>query len=250
MVPESNSAAGRLKSIVADFGSEERLQGWESVDQYIATSRFESKLTGEMRRYLGYPGNPLTSRLAAVFDQVYYGERLYRRIYGVEPEVRYESGLIDREQVIVTEESLSNLRQTVAGTRMALATGRPYVAAEHTLGRLLGYFERDASVFIGDGDIFPDQALMLSKFKKPSAESLILARKKFSSKVLLYVGDSAEDRLMVENAGVQDGSVLFASIYGSSFNDKEQISYFAGTNSDLIVKNVNQIPIMLELARN
>jgi len=247
---ESRSVADRLKLIVGDFGSEERLQGWESVDQYIVASRLESNATEEMRRYLGYPGNPLTSRLAAVFDQVYYGERLYRQVYGVEPESRYESGLIDREKVIITKESLSNLKEMVAGTKMALATGRPFVAVEHTLGRLLDYFERDASVFIGDGDIYPDQAAILSKFKKPSAESLILARKKFSSKVLLYVGDSAEDRLMVENAGIQDGSILFAGIYGSSFNDKEQISYFTGTNSDLIVKNVNQIPMMLELARN
>jgi len=247
---ETETATARLKLIVADFASKERLLGWKSVDQYLVGSRFESNPVREMRRYLGYPGNPLTSRLAATFDQVYYGEHLYRRVYGAAPEVAYKKGLIDREQVIVTDESLSSFSEMVGGKRMAMATGRPYVAVEHTLGRLLDYFERDASVYIGDGDIFPDLAPKLSKFKKPSGESLVLARREFSSEVLLYVGDSAEDRLMVENAGIPNGSVLFAGIYGSSFNDKEQISYFTETNSDLIVENVNQIPGMLELARN
>jgi phosphoglycolate phosphatase-like HAD superfamily hydrolase len=247
---ETATATAQLQLIVSDFASKERFLGWKSIDQYLVGSRFESNPMRELRMYLGYPGNPLTSRLAATFDQLYYGEDLYRRVYGVMPEVAYKKGLIDREQVIVTDESLSSFSEMVGGKRMAMATGRPFVAVEHTLGRLLDYFERDASVYIGDGDIFPDLAPKLSKFKKPSGESLVLARKKFSSKVLLYVGDSAEDRLMVENADIPNGSVLFAGIYGSSFNDKEQISYFTGTNSDLIVENVNQIPGMLELAKN
>jgi phosphoglycolate phosphatase-like HAD superfamily hydrolase len=195
-------------------------------------------------------GNPLTSRLAATFDQVYYGEGLYRRVYGVAPEVSYESGLIDQEQVIITRESLNRLTRFVGGKRIAMATGRPFIAVQHTLGGLLDYFERDASVYIGDGDIFPDIVPKLSKFRKPSGESLVLARRKFSSKVLLYVGDSAEDRLMVKNAMAPDGSILFAGIYGSSFNDKEQISYFTGADSELVLKDVNQIPKILEMARN
>ncbi len=253
--PKGNQGGGensteRLKLIVANFASKERLAGWRSVDHYLLRSRFESERVRELRKYLGYPGNPLTSRLAATFDQIYYGESLYRQVYGVPPQVGYKNGLIDREEVIVAEKSLSVISEMVGGKRMAMATGRPLVAVEHTLGRLLDYFERDASVYIGDGDIFPELAPKLSKFKKPSGESLILARRKFSSKVLLYVGDSAEDRLMVRNVGGPDGSILFAGIYGNSPDNKEQISYFTGTDSDLIVEDVNQIPRMLEMARN
>ena len=39
-------------------------------------------------------------------------------------------------------------------------------------------------------------------------------------------------------------------IYGNSPDNKEQISYFTGTDSDLIVEDVDQIPRMLEMARN
>lgn len=248
VVMEEGTGISGLKSIAADFASKPRL-GWRSVDRYLDASELDSKSVREVRSYLGYPGNPLKSRLAAVFDQVYYGERLYEEVYGVKPERSYKKGLIDLERIIVTRETLNEISRTV-GRRIAMATGRPYIAVEYTLKRLLDYFERDASVYIGDGDIFPELAPGLAKFKKPSGESLVLARKEFGSGVLLYVGDSAEDRLMVRNAGAPEGTVLFAGIYGSSFNEEEQISYFTGTGSDVVMKDVNQIPEILEMVRS
>jgi phosphoglycolate phosphatase-like HAD superfamily hydrolase len=247
---KTGSVSDRLREIVADFASKDRLEGWMSVDQYVSDSGLESMPVRELRKYLGYPGNPLTSRLAAAFDELYYGESLYRLVYGVAPRTGYKSGLIDQEQVIVTKESLSSLSEMVGGKRLAMATGRPFMAVEHTLGPFLDYFERDASVFIGDGDIFPEVALKLSKFRKPSGESLTLARKRFDSKVLLYVGDSAEDRMMVRNAAAPEGSIIFAGIYGSSFDDDEQKSYFTKSDSELIVKDVNQIAKIMGRAKN
>ena len=49
-------------------------------------------------------------------------------------------------------EQLDGLAGLLGGQRrMAMATGRPFVAVEHTLRHLLGYFDLDASVFIGTG---------------------------------------------------------------------------------------------------
>jgi phosphoglycolate phosphatase-like HAD superfamily hydrolase len=246
---ERGSGVDRLEQVVRDFGSEERLKGWTSVDEYLASAGLESASLRELRRYMGYPGTSPTSRLASTFDQVYYGEGLYRQIYGVPPASSYQTGLIDKERVIISKESLDSIGGMVGGGRMAMATGRPYVAVEHTLGPLLGYFRRDASVYIGDGDIFPERAAGLAKFKKPSGESLTLARKEFGSRVMLYVGDSAEDRIMAKNASQAGGVFLFAGVYGSSVDQNEQISYFTGAGSDLVVKDVNQIARMLEMAR-
>lgn len=248
VVTEEGAGISRLKSIAADFASRPR-QGWKSVDRYLDASGLDSKSLRQIRSYLGYPGNPLKSRLAATFDQVYYGKRLYEQVYGVKPEKSYKKGLIDLERIIITRETLDDISR-VAGRKIAMATGRPFIAVEYTLRGLLEYFERDASVYIGDGDIFPELAPELAKFKKPSGESLVLARKEFGSGVLLYVGDSAEDRLMVRNAGAPDGTILFAGLYGSSFSEEEQISYFTGTGSDVVMKDVNQIPAILEMARN
>jgi phosphoglycolate phosphatase-like HAD superfamily hydrolase len=244
-----DTAEERLRSIVAGFASEKRLEGWKSVDRYLSDSGLDTAKLGELRRYMGYPGNPLASRLTATFDQVYYGEALFERVYGTRPETAYKEGLIDSETVIVTRETLSDLSAIVGPKKMAIATGRPFIAVEHALRGLLGFFDRESSVYIGDGDIFPELAVKLSKFKKPSGESLSLARRNFSSEVMLYVGDSAEDRLMVDNAGATRGAILFAGIYGSASDEEKQISYFTETESDLIVKDVNQIPGILEMAR-
>jgi hypothetical protein len=43
--------------------------------------------------------------------------------------------------------------------------------------------------------------------------------------------------------------ILFAGIYGTSFNEEEQLSYFTAARSDLVVKGVDRIPKILEELR-
>jgi phosphoglycolate phosphatase-like HAD superfamily hydrolase len=246
---KADDEQARLSAIVDDFAAKPRLKGWRSVDEYLKSQDLESSSVGELRGYMGFPGNPPASRLASIFDQLYYGEDLYRRIYGAAPTVECKKGLIDNEKMIITEESLARLTRFVGGKRIAMATGRAFIAVEYAMRDLLGYFERDASVFIGDSEIVPELGASLDKYRKPSGQSLLLAREKLSSKVLLYVGDSAEDRLMVDNAGAPKGSILFAGIYGTSSGDRDQIGYFTDSGSDIVVKEVNQIPEILEMAR-
>ena len=68
--------------------------------------------------------------------------------------------------------------------------------------------------------------------------------------MMLYVGDSAEDRLMVDDVRKRYQNTLFRGIYGSSFNEAEQISYFEGTRSDMLVKSLDQVPALLEMIRD
>ena len=132
---------------------------------------------------------------------------------------------------------------------MAMATGRPFVAVKHTLGRLLRFFERGASVYIGDGDIYPVLEPELAAFRKPSGASLVRAHERLGAEVMLYIGDSAEDRLMVDDARRRYPNTLFAGICGSSFDEEAQVRYFARTGSDILVRSVDQVPEVLEMIR-
>ena len=241
----------RLGKLILDFASKKRLEGNRSIDLYLSSRpELESDRLREFRRFLGFPGSGAQSLLATTFDQIYYGGKLYQEVYGVRPAVWYDEGLIDRETLFISREDLIRFRKLIGGKKaMAIATGRPFVAVKHTLGSLLSYFERDASVYIGDGEIYPELASEMAKYRKPSGASLVLAHKKLSANVMLYIGDSAEDRLMVDDARKRYGEILFAGICGSSFNEREQISYFTGTDSDMLVKSVNQIPPALEMLR-
>ncbi len=40
----------------------------------------------------------------------------------------------------------------------------------------------------------------MAKYRKPSGASLVRGAERLSAKAMLYVGDSAEDRLMVDDA--------------------------------------------------
>ena len=95
-------AIDRLKGIVKGFSSRERLAGSAQVDAYLADEGLESETIEKLRAYLKYPGNPLYSPMTATFDQIYYGGALFREIYGVEPSVWYDGGLIDEERVLIS----------------------------------------------------------------------------------------------------------------------------------------------------
>ena len=241
----------RLNELIADFASKKRLEGNRSVDLYLSSRPdLDSDRLREFKKFLGFPGSATQSRMASTFDQIYYGGELYQEVYGVRPAVWYDRGLIDTETLFITREDLIRFRKIVGGKKtMAIATGRPFVAVRHTLGSLLSYFERDASVYIGDGEIYPELASEMAKYRKPSGASLVRAHKKLSANVMLYIGDSAEDRLMVDDARRRYADILFAGIYGSSFDEGAQISYFTGTDSDLLVRSVNQVPAALEMMR-
>ncbi len=243
---DAGRVVDRLEGLVAGFSSRNRLAGRSSIDSFLSRKGLASEPLRQFSRYLG-SGGPTQSRMAATFDQTYYGGKLYREIYGVEPAVWYDEGLIEMETLFLGKDDLRRFQRIIGGPKMAIATGRPYVAVRHALGRLLRFFEKDASTYIGDGDIYPELAAELDKYRKPSGASLLRARKMLSAGTMLYIGDSAEDRLMVDDARRRYREVLFAGIYGSSFDEESQISYFSRAKSDLVVRTVDQVPAVLEM---
>jgi len=231
------------------FAASERTSGRASVDSFLRarlSSRYES--FARSLKMLGYPGNPPDSFLTTVFDEAYFGPSLYRRIYASEPRYGYQKGLIDRERVLLSKSDLNRVRKVV-GKSLSIITGRPYLGTKHTLGATMDYFDRKASVFIGDLDLDPALASSLEKFRKPSAAGLMHSRDALSSKVPLYVGDSGEDIMMVENARRLKERFLFAGTYGTSFDPHEQVEFFRRSGADLILPAARSLPRILERAK-
>lgn len=248
-VKETQGVLQKLKNLVEDFSSKDRLEGKISVDRYLKGKSLESDLTDELREYLNLPMDAIHNRMTRAFDEMYYGASPFQRIYGIEPSFWLREGLIERERVMITTENLDRLQKLLGNRKIAMATGRPYVAVKYTLGDVLDYFDLDASVFIGDDGIDPKLASVLRKYKKPSGASLVRAYEKLSSKTMLYVGDSAEDRMMVEDARKTYDRMLFAGIYGMSSDEAGQISFFSRNDSDVITHTVENIPTILERTR-
>jgi phosphoglycolate phosphatase-like HAD superfamily hydrolase len=234
-----------LTGITAAFGSAPRGRGREAVDSFL-DSEFPSlkESLDRSRDYLGYPKTPPEGRMTTAFDELYFGASLFQKVHGVRAKNPRAKGLIELERTLVTTKTLDSLAKILGGARLAMVTGRPFVGTEHSLGSdVMKRFDRDSSMFIGDADVDIGLRRTYDEFRKPSPKALIRAREKLSSSTLLYVGDSAEDLMMVQNArrGGLEG-FLFAGVYQTSPEPSRQASFFERGSSDIIAESVNQVP--------
>ena len=245
-------AAEALANITTGFGSAPRGRGREAVDSFL-DAEFPSlkESLDRSREYLGYPKTPPEGRMTTTFDELYFGASLFRRVYGARAKNPRVKGLIELERTLVSKKTLDSLVKMLGGARLAMLTGRPFVGTEHSLGKeVMSCFDRDSSIFIGDADIDPGLRGVYDEYRKPSPKGLIRAKEKLSSSTLLYVGDSAEDLMMVQNARRRglDG-YLFAGVYQTSPEPARQVSFFEKGSSDIIIESVNQVPSGLLLQR-
>jgi phosphoglycolate phosphatase-like HAD superfamily hydrolase len=242
---EGARATEALTSITVRFGSAPRVRGKEAVDSFLQLE-FPSLKDDidKWREYLEYPRTPPDGRMTTVFDELYFGASLFEKIHGVPARNPRIKGLIELERILVERKTLESLGKILGGARLAMVTGRPFIGTEHSLGkRLMRYFDKDASIFIGDADVDLDLRAEYDRYRKPSPEALIRAREKLSSETLLYVGDSAEDLMMVQGArrrGLK--GYLFAGVYQTSPVQADQASFFEREGSDVVVETVNQVP--------
>lgn len=245
----ARGAVRRLRELVWEFSSTQRLLGRASVDQYITERGLDSRRVRDLRAYLDFPVDHVHNRMTRTFDEMYFGAALFKRVFALKASVYKGRGLIEKERVLISEKSLKRLKEILGGGRLAISTGRPFVAVEYTLGRMLDCFDEDASVFIGDADIEPGLLRELKRFRKPSGASLVRAYEKLGSNTLLYVGDSAEDRLMVEDARRTYDRLFFGGISGTSFSEARQVEYFTKTGADIVMRTIGRIPDVLERLR-
>lgn len=246
---DGHGALVRLGARVKEFASRDRLHGRASVDSYLRRQSLDTGEIARVRAYVDYPVDAVHTRMTRTFDEMYYGTVLFRRVFRIRASLGLGRGLIEQERVMITSGALAKLRELL-GRKIAMSTGRPFVAVQHTMGDLLGYFDPEASMFIGDGDINPKLAGRLRKYKKPSGASLLRACEKLPANTLLYVGDSTEDMLMVREARRTHDRVLFAGVYGATFSGVDQMAYFARNESDVVARSVESIPMLLERTRS
>jgi HAD superfamily hydrolase (TIGR01549 family) len=234
-----------LANIATGFASAPRGGGQEAVDSFL-NAEFPSQKEGldRSREFLGYPKTPPEGRMTTVFDELYFGASLFEKVHGVRARNPRTKGLIELERILVSGKTLESLAEILGDARLAMVTGRPYIGTAHTLGKgVMSHFDMDSSMFIGDADVNTDLRGEYNAYRKPSPKALVRAKERLSSSALLYVGDSAEDLMMVQNARRKGlAGFLFAGVYQTSPVRNDQASYFEREGSDIVVETVNQVP--------
>ena len=207
----------------------------EADDSGIAyVENFLNKIDVDIPRWkreLGYPSADKNDLIHATFDQLFFGQELYAKIFQKES-CFSEKGLIENDKVVVSSELIGTLKKKF-NDKIAIVTGRGFNAISSSLKELLNQFNVENSVFLEDEP---------RDLAKPNPESLIRAMKGLNSKNCLYVGDSMEDMMLAQKASELGFNATFCGIYGSGKLPEMKKKLFTENNVPLILETINQLP--------
>jgi len=188
-------------------------------------------------------GDDLLRRL---FDEIYLGHRLYEKFTGRKAVFKFDKGLIDKERIIPTRQTLERIEERFGLS--GIYSERPREEALYTLRRhkILKYFDEKAMFF--NEDIIGEDPRQLD-LGKPDPRSFLRLIEISSMKnhTVAYVGDTVADAVLIRNvkaSGVKD--LVFIGALSSSPNPEGLKSKFMELEADAIIYDVNNIPTMIE----
>jgi len=224
--PKSLAEGRRFLINVAENADE---SGYLSVEKFLASYSIE-----RWKKLLNYPASVKNSMLARVFDELFYGPKLFRKQNNMEP--KYWAGgrpMINNDRISVSAMTMKKLYGMFGGN-LAIVSGRSRLAAEHSLRPVIKYFNLNACVFLEDEK---------REYAKPNPYAIKRAMEVMGAKTAVYAGDSAEDLLMARRAEKQAGTkIAFVGIYGNSPQPAKTIAQFRHEGVEAIAKSVNQLP--------
>ena len=203
-----------------------------SVEKYIENLVDIS----EIKNQLSYPGTHHQNPLYQIFDQLFYGPKLYEKLFQNKSQF-IEPGLIEQDDVILNE-SLLALLQKKFDSKIAMVTGRGKESVSYSLKEMLQKFNLTNSVFLEDES---------RDLAKPNPKPLFDSIKGINSNVTLYVGDSMEDFIMAKKVTDMGTRVVFCGIIGTSKNSQEKLELFEKNEAGLVLDSIHLIPKVLNL---
>ena len=203
-----------------------------SVEKYLETKADLS----EIKNRLSYPGKHGENPLYQIFDQLFYGPKLYLKLFGMSSKFT-EPGLIEHDDVILTESLLKKL-QSRFDEKIGIVTGRGFESVNYSLRNLLKYFNLESSLFLEDES---------RDLAKPNPKSLINCIEKMKCSKTIYVGDSMEDFIMAKKVTAYGRETIFCGIIGTSKDPQKKLKLFEQNDAHLILDSINLLPNVLNL---
>lgn len=209
----------------------------------------DPKIFKATKNFLAYPGRVGESLLTTIFEELFCGAKLFEKQYGVKPQFHFGQGLINDEKRILTLKTLRDLASLMGQYNFGIATGRPRLLAKYTLGKILDKFNGKATVFIED--VLQQERKerargVKTSHTKPNPFSLLKSAEGLDPfTIAAYVGDSAEDVLMVKRACVFDRRFLAVGVYSTSSFMEDLISNFVELEADIILPSIKELAGLL-----
>jgi len=203
-----------------------------SVEKYLETLTDISNIKNQ----LSYPGTHHDNLLYQIFDQLFYGPKLYQKLFNQNSKFT-EDGLIEQDDVIINDILIEKLLEKF-NSKLAMVTGRGKESVRYSLKSLLSKFDLPNSMFLEDES---------RELAKPSPKSLLNSIQGMNSLCSLYVGDSMEDFIMAKKATDLGHETVFCGIIGTSKNPQAKLELFEKNNALLVLDSIHQLPKVLNL---
>ena len=229
-----------LHDELISFAAKLDASGVDSVDVQLLPAM------KNVKQALGHPSGVGESIVSTVFEEVFSGAALFKETFGVPARfTEAQTGYVENERVVVTDETLDQLTEMIGGARFGVASGSLANTARHALGSTIERFSPEAQVW--HDDIERAETAERRALSKPNPYSLTRAAEPYLPITrVLYVGDTAADMLMAERAGDR---YLFAGVYGCVAAGDEARQAFLDAGCDVVAHSVNDLPTILRFAR-
>jgi len=206
--------------------------GIETVEKYL-----ENQIDiSEIKNQLSYPGTHHDNLLYQIFDQIFYGPELYKKLFDKDSKFS-EPGLIEQDDVIINN-SLLELLEKKFNSKIAMVTGRGKESVNYSLKGLLKRFDLKNSVFLEDES---------RDLAKPNLQPLLNSINGMNGSSTLYVGDSMEDFIMAKKVTEIGKKTIFCGIIGTSKNPQEKLELFEKNDAVLVLDSIHLLPKVLNL---
>ena len=222
-----------FEKLIIDVIANANESGINSIDNYFKDQNIDLM---EIKSKLDYENSRKVSYIHKIFNQLFYGPKLYEEIFNEKSQFDDEP-LIDLDDIVLDDNLILKLKNRF-GTKISTVTGRGKFAFSYSMKDFLEKFDMENSVFLEDRPL---------NLAKPNPESLIESISKINSKCSLYIGDSMEDLLMVQKCQEQGYDVSFCGIYGSSDEPKLKYELFQKNKASFILESIQELPKALNL---
>ena len=190
----------------------------------------------DIKEKLSYPGTHHENPLYKIFDQLFYGPKLYEKLFGNTSKFT-ESGLIEQDDVILNEKLIQTLQKKF-DSKIGMVTGRGKESVSYSMKELLNEFDLNNSAFLEDEP---------RELAKPNPKRLLDSIQGMNSVSTLYVGDSMEDFIMAKKVSDLGHQTTFCGIIGTSKNPQEKLELFEKNGAVLVLDSIHLIPKVLNL---
>ena len=222
-----------FEKLIIDVINNANESGINSIDEYFKVQNMD---LSEIKSKLDYENSRKISYIHRIFNQLFYGPKLYEEIFNDKSQFNDEP-LIDLDEIVLDDNLMTKLK-TRFDSKIATVTGRGKFAFSYSMKNFLEKFDIGSSVFLEDRPL---------DLAKPNPVSLIESISKINSKCSLYIGDSMEDLLMVQKCQERGYDVSFCGIYGSSNEPKLKYELFQKNKASFILESIQELPKALNL---